>query len=56
MRVVGRREIDKTICYFVDFYNYVRRQVEMDKLAENFGAFFTHDADLLPAYIILDAE
>ena len=28
MRVVGRRKIDKTICYFVDFYNYVRRQVE----------------------------
>ena len=28
----------------------------MDKLAENFGAFVTHDADLLPAYIILDAS
>ena len=56
IRVVGRRKIDKTICYFVDFYNYVRRQVEMDKLAKNFGAFVTHDADLLPAYIILDAS
>ncbi len=28
----------------------------MDKLAENFGAFVTHDADLLPAYIISDAS
>ncbi len=51
MRVVERRKIDKTICYFVDFYNYARRQVEMNKLTENFGVFVTYDADLLLAYI-----
>ena len=51
-----KRKIDKTICYFVDFYNYVRRQVEMDKLAKNLVAFVTYVADLLLAYIILDAS
>ena len=50
MHVVGRRKIVKTICYFTDFYTYVRRQVEMDKLAKNFDAFVTYDADLLHAY------
>ena len=49
-----KAKIDKTICYYVDFfYNYVRgRQFEMDKLAKNFGAFGTYDADLLLAHII----
>ena len=28
----------------------------MDKLAKNFGAFVTYDADLLLAHIILDAS
>ena len=50
MYVVGRRKIVKTICYFTDFDTYVRRQVEMDKLAKNFDAFVTYDADLLHAY------
>ena len=46
----------KQFVTFFDSYNYVRRQVEMDKLAKNLGAFVTHDADLLLAYIILDAS
>ena len=50
MHVVGRRKIVKTICYFTDFYTYIRRQVVMGKLAEKFDAFVTYDADLLHAY------
>ncbi len=50
MRVVRWRKIVKTICYYANFYTYVRRQVEMGKLAENFDAFVTYDADLLHAY------
>ena len=38
------------------FITYVRRQVEMDKLAKNFGEFVTYDADWLLAYLILDAS
>ena len=56
MHVVGRQKIVKTICYFADFYTYVRRQVEMDKLVKNFDEFVTYDADLLLAYIILDTS